>query len=249
MRYFAEIAYNGTRYCGWQRQPNGVSVQEKVEAALSLLLGVGVVVTGCGRTDAGVHASQYFLHFDAATALPEGLMGRLNRMLPADIVVYRLWAVETDWHARFDALRRSYVYHIALRKDPFQAETSWHFPFFQRLDLERVQAAAKVLLSYGSFYPFCKSETDAKTMLCRLSRAEWVLDEGAYRYDFHISADRFLRGMVRLIVGMCLNVGMGKLSLDEVRVALEQQERLRLSWSVPPEGLWLNEVVYPFTAP
>jgi tRNA pseudouridine38-40 synthase len=246
MRYFAEIAYKGTRYCGWQRQPNGVSVQEKVEDALSMLLGGGIAVTGCGRTDTGVHASQYFLHFDTEQAIAEGVVGRLNRILPPDIVVYRIMEAGEAWHARFDAVQRSYVYHIALRKDPFHAETSWHFPFFNRLDLDRVQAAARLLTEYGSFYPFCKSETDAKTMLCRLSRAEWILGES--RYDFHITSDRFLRGMVRLVVGMCLNVGLGKLELGEVREALEAQKRLRLSWSVPPEGLFLNEVVYPFIA-
>ncbi len=246
MRYFAELAYNGTRYCGWQRQPNGMSVQEKLEDTMPTLLGEMVQVTGCGRTDAGVHASQYFMHFDVARPISQGYLGRLNRLLPHDIALYRIFEVAPDAHARFDAVLRSYEYRIALRKDPFRTETSWHFPFFARLDIDKVQQAAGLLRTYDSFYPFCKSETDAKTMRCVLSRSEWILDEAAQRFTFHISADRFLRGMVRLIVGMCLNVGLGQVSIEEVQHALERQERLQKSLSVPPNGLFLTEVRYPF---
>lgn len=245
MRYFTELAYNGTHYCGWQRQPNAVGVQEKLEETLSTLLGATVELTGCGRTDAGVHASQYFAHFDRDEPLPDGLLGRLNRMLPHDIAVYQIHAVAPDAHARFDAIKRSYAYHISLRKDPFYINTAWHFPFFARLDLDRVQQAAALLLEHQSFYPFCKSETDAKTMLCALSRSEWILDEAAQRFTFHIASDRFLRGMVRLIVGMCLNVGLEKVTIEEVRYALENQERLKKSWSVPPDGLFLTAIEYP----
>lgn len=245
MRYFAELAYNGTRYCGWQRQHNALSVQEKLEDAMSAILGGSVETTGCGRTDAGVHASQFFLHFDWEGEIPDGFTGRLNRMLPPDIALYRVFEVEPEAHARFDAVLRSYEYHIALHKDPFRADTSWHFPFFSRLDLEKVQQAAALLMEYESFFPFCKTGTDAKTMRCALSRSEWLLNAEAGRFTFHISADRFLRGMVRMIVGMCLNVGLGQITLDEVRRALEQQERLKKSYSVPPNGLFLTGVSYP----
>ncbi len=246
MRYFAELAYNGTRYCGWQRQPNGISVQEKLENTLPTLLGEMVQVTGCGRTDAGVHASQFFMHFDTERPFEHSYLGRLNRLLPPDIVLYRVFEVAPEAHARFDATLRSYAYHISLRKDPFHTETAWHFPFFKRLDLAKVQQSAQLLLEYEHFFPFCKSETDAKTMRCALSRSEWVLDEAAHRFTFHVSADRFLRGMVRLIVGACLNAGLGKITLDDIRMALERQERMQKSLSVPPNGLFLTEVRYPF---
>lgn len=246
MRYFAELAYNGTQYCGWQRQPSSMSVQEKLETTMSAILGQEIQVTGCGRTDAGVHASQFFMHFDLHRTFEEAFLGRLNRMLPADIALYRVFEVHEEAHARFDAELRSYEYHISLRKDPFHLDTAWHFPFFSRLDMEKVQQAAAILLEFDHFYPFCKSESDAKTMRCALQRAEWVLDQDAYRFVFHISADRFLRGMVRLIVGMCLNVGLGKLHLEEIRHALQHQHRLTKSLSVPPDGLFLTSVHYPF---
>ncbi len=246
MRYFTELAYKGTRYCGWQRQPNAMSVQEKLEDTLPTLLGEMVQLTGCGRTDAGVHASQFFAHFDTQRPFEQAFLGRINRLLPPDIVLYRVWEVTPDAHARFDATQRSYEYHISLRKDPFHADTHWHFPFFARLDMDKVRQAAAVLLEYEAFYPFCKSETDAKTMRCKLTRSEWVLDEVAHRLTFCISADRFLRGMVRLIVGACLNAGLGQLTIDEIRRSLELQTRLAKSWSVPPHGLFLTQVEYPY---
>ena len=213
---------------------------------MSTILGGKIETTGCGRTDAGVHASQYFAHFDWEGPIPNGFSGRLNRLLPPDIALYRVFEAAPDAHARFDAVLRSYEYRILLRKDPFYAETAWHFPFFSRLNLDKVQYAAGLLMEYESFFPFCKSETDAKTMRCALSRSEWILDERAGRFTFHISSDRFLRGMVRLIVGMCLNVGLGQVSIDEVRQALEMEQRLQKSYSVPPNGLFLTEVRYPF---
>lgn len=246
MRYFAELAYNGTQYCGWQRQPNGISVQEKVETALSTLLRSQIEVTGCGRTDAGVHASQYLLHFDLESEFQPEFIGRLNRMLPSDIVLYGVWPVAADAHARFDAVLRSYEYRISLSKNPFEPHMSWHFPFFDRLDMDLVRQVAALLPEHTLFYPFCKSETDAKTMRCILSRSEWIFDEHHGRLVFHISADRFLRGMVRLIVGACLNAGLGQITVAEIREALERQTRIPKSWSVPPDGLFLTEVKYPY---
>ncbi len=245
MRYFSELAYRGTNYNGWQRQPNAPSVQQAIEAAMATILGTAIEVVGCGRTDTGVHASQYFMHFDWDGPFPKEFLRRLNKLLPPDIAIRSIIEVAPDAHARFDATRRSYEYHIVLDKNPFGEDTTWHFPFFDRLDLEKTKAAATLLLAYGAFQPFCKSNTDVHTMECTLYRSEWVLDLEARRYVFHISANRFLRGMVRLIVGMCLNVGLGKLSVDEVKLALDRQVLLKKSWSVPPEGLFLTEVRYP----
>lgn len=245
MRYFAELAYNGAQYVGWQRQPNGVSVQETIEGAFSTILGAEVEVTGCGRTDAGVHASQYFLHFDYERDFPVAFLRRVNKLLPKDIAIYRIFEVAPEAHARFDAHSRSYTYHITFQKDPFAIQTAYFYPYVERPDLAQMQAAAQLLLSYEAFYPFCKSDHDAKTLRCELSRSEWVQNTSQH-LAFHITANRFLRGMVRLIVGMCLNVGLGKLTLLEVKDALNKQTLLPKSWSVPPEGLFLTAVQYPF---
>ncbi len=211
---------------------------------MATILSQPVEVVGCGRTDTGVHARQYFLHFDFAGEFPNEFLRRLNKLLPSDIAIHRIYKVKPDAHARFDATRRSYEYHLVFDKKPFLAETAWHFPFFEKLDLEKTQAAAALLLNYGAFQPFCKSNTDVHTMECTLFRSEWVLEEASRRMVFHISANRFLRGMVRLIVGMTLNVGLGKIELAEVQDALERQVLLNKSWSVPAEGLFLTEVRY-----
>jgi len=243
MRYFAELAYNGTRYYGWQRQPEQISVQEELEKALSTILSEQIGITGCGRTDTGVHARQYFIHFDYEREFPKELVRRLNKFLPSDIAIYRIFQVAPETHARYDAIRRGYQYHLTFQKNPFSQETAYYFPYPKRPDLVKLQEAADLLLQYEDFYPFCKSNTDVKTMKCQLFQAEWEKHK-EHKFIFYISANRFLRGMVRLIVGMSLNVGMGKTSLEEVRQALEGQTRLKQSWSVPPQGLFLTEVAY-----
>lgn len=245
MRYFAELAYNGSRFYGWQRQPGQISVQEVLEDAFSTILGSAIEITGCGRTDTGVHASQYFVHFDFEGSLPNEFTRRINKFLPPDIAIYRIFPVASEAHARYDATRRAYQYHLTFRKDPFRQQTAYFFPFAKRPDIFQLQEAAQLLLDFEEFYPFCKSNTDVKTMKCQLYRAEWEFD-GADQLIFHIAASRFLRGMVRLIVGMCLNVGLGKTSPEEVQQAMEQQTRLKRSWSVPPEGLFLTEIEYPY---
>ncbi len=243
MRYFAEISYDGTAYHGWQRQPGQSTVQAVLEDALRVLLGSETEVTGCGRTDTGVHASQYFFHFDVSEELPAGLPGRLNRYLPADVAVHRLMPVPAGVHARFDAVRRSYTYLLKFEKSPFDYRGVWQYPFAGRPDFQLVNRAAALLLEYQRFGPFCKTHHDARTMDCMLSRSEWVrLPDGGWAY--HVTANRFLRGMVRLIVGMCLNVGTGKVSLGEVRESLDRQTPMPRSWSVPPHGLYLTEVAY-----
>jgi len=245
MKYFAELAYRGANYVGWQKQPNGRSVQETLEDAFSTILNTEIKVVGCGRTDAGVHASQYFLHFEFEGAFPKAFLNRINKFLPKDIAVYRIFEVAPEAHARFDAYERSYVYHITFQKNPFATETTYFYSYPSRPDFEKMQAAAQLLLAYREFYPFCKSDHDANTLVCELSRSEWKHIDNQ-RIAFHITSNRFLRGMVRLIVGMCLNVGAGKVSLEEVKQALDQQMLLKKSTSAPPEGLFLREVKYPF---
>lgn len=244
LRYFAEIAYKGSAFNGWQKQPHSLSIQETIEQKMSLLLGEPLEITGCGRTDTGVHASQYFFHFDWSGNFPKDFLRRLNQLLPPDIAVFRIFEVPAEAHARYDATHRAYTYYISLRKDPFGKDTRYFFPYYHRLNMDLLQEAAALLLQYQDFYPFCKSHTDVKTKRCDLRRAEWVLDETHHLLVFHIAADRFLRGMVRLIVGMCLSVAIGQMSIEEVREALEQQTRLRKSLSVPPDGLFLTEVLY-----
>lgn len=245
MRYFIELAYNGAAYYGWQVQPEQVSVQETITRALALILrSPELEIMGCGRTDTGVHASQYFAHFDFAEEFPRGFVSRLNKFLPKDIAIRRIFPVADDQHARFDAHYRAYQYHLTWQKDPFRQETSFYLYRAQHFDQALIQAAAKLLLEYEAFFPFCKTGSDAKTMRCTLFRSEWEFKDDEWVY--HIAANRFLRGMVRLIVGMCLSVGEGKLSLAQVREALDKQEHLPKSLSIAPEGLFLTEVRYAF---
>lgn len=244
-RYFIELAYNGTSYFGWQRQPGKNSVQQTLEEYMGTILSTELEVTGCGRTDTGVHAKQYFAHFDFDGEFPQEFVRRLNKFLPKDIAVYRIFEVPAESHARFDAYQRSYEYHLSFRKNPFAEHFAYFYPFTQKPDLELMQKAAQLLLKYKEFAPFCKSNHDAKTMLCELSRAEWVFDGNGYDAVFHITSNRFLRGMVRLIVGMCLGVGTGQIELAEVEEALDLQSRLRKAISAPPEGLYLCGILYP----
>jgi len=235
MRYFAELSYKGTNYNGWQRQPNAPSVQQTIEEAFSLILRTPTEIMGCGRTDTGVHASQFFIHFDLAE-IPKGFerdfkktfLNRVNKYLPTDIAIHRIFEVEENAHVRFDAISRAYEYHLIFDKNVFLAETAFRF--------------AKLLLNYDEFFTFCKTKSDAKTMLCDMKRSEWVWEKEGEHLVFHISANRFLRGMVRLVVGMCLNVGLGKVSIDEVKEALDEQKRLKKSLSVAPNGLFLTRI-------
>jgi len=246
MRYFVELAYKGTHYHGWQMQPNASSVQAAIEEAFSTLLQEPIAVVGCARTDAGVHACQYFLHFDTNQKIPTNFLSRINKYLGVDIAFRQIFQVSDETHARFDASKRSYEYHMHFQKDPFLTSQSFYFPYaLDKINMDRLQDAAKLLLlNYNAFAPFCKTRSDVKTMNCQLHRSEWQWLEPQKKLVYHISADRFLRGMVRLIVGMCLNVSMNKLSLNEVKKALENQERMKKNYSVPAEGLFLTEVKY-----
>jgi tRNA pseudouridine38-40 synthase len=244
MRYFLELAYNGTRFCGWQRQPNAPSVQERIEDVFSTILRQPIEILGCGRTDTGVHASYYVAHFDYEKPFPNHFLDRVNKMLGQDIALKRLKSVAPEAHARFDASLRSYEYHITAVKNPFTTETEWHFAMYNKLDFHKMQEAADILRGYQNFAPFCKTHSDAKTMQCDISRAEWIFTDN--KAIFHISANRFLRGMVRLMVGACINIGLGQMCLDDLKQALEEQTPLKKSTSVPPTGLFLTEVKYPF---
>jgi tRNA pseudouridine38-40 synthase len=239
-RYVLELSYNGTNYAGWQRQPNALSVEETIDTTLSTILGEKIKIVGCGRTDAGVHASYYVAHFDFAGVFPAAFLRRFNRFVADDVALLGLYRVPSEFHARFHASGRGYTYRLALHKDPFRPDTVASLPQFVGIDSAKMQAAADVLLEYGDFAPFCKTNSDAFTMKCELTEARW--DFAAEEWTFHISANRFLRGMVRLIVGMCLRVGAGKLSLEDLREGLENQTRLPKPWSAPAAGLYRSKV-------
>jgi len=251
MRYFLRLAYNGYAYHGWQRQPNNATVQQTIEETMGLILGMPIELVGCGRTDSGVHASAYTAHVDTEAIFPDRFLGRLNRMLPDDVVVLAIKKVGPippdgthGLHARFSASHRAYRYDITKVKDPFRQNTTWHYPHFEKLDLAAMNAAAILLMEYTEFAPFCKSNSDAKTMRCDVRRSEWVLAEAGNELHYHIAADRFLRGMVRLIVGACIRVGAGELSIADLRQCMASQTRLPRPLSVPPDGLFLTEVEY-----
>jgi len=242
-RYFIQLSYDGTAYHGWQIQPNGSSVQETVEKALSVVAREAVAVTGAGRTDAGVHASFYVAHFDTENQQLDNdkIIHNLNCLLPADIAVQHILKVEPTAHARFDAMSRTYQYYIIKRKDPFlrqYAAKEARVP-----NLGKMNEAALKLFDYKEFTSFSRLGTDVKTNNCAIELAEWV-DEGS-RYVFTIRADRFLRNMVRAIVGTLLEVGFGKLTIDGFCKIIEAKDRCAAGASVPARGLFLVRIGYP----
>jgi tRNA pseudouridine38-40 synthase len=243
VRYFIEFAYNGKNYHGWQYQPNSISVQEFLNKELSTLLRTETDVTGAGRTDAGVHAKQMFAHFDneEITGIPL-LIQKLNSFLPKDIVVYNLVALHQKAHARFDATARTYEYHIHTYKDAFENEGSWYY--FHPLDVDRMNDAATLLLNFTDFKCFSKTHTDVNTFNCDIKEAFWV--QHGTRLVFTISADRFLRNMVRAIVGTLVNVGLNKITVDDFSNIIKSRDRNKAGLSVPAHGLYLTKVVYPY---
>ena len=244
LRYCIELSYAGTNYCGWQRQPREVGVQQILEEKMSLIFRQPTTVVGCGRTDTGVHASQYFAHFDYPFDLPPNAIYRLNQLLPTDIATKNIFAVAPDFHARFDARLRSYTYFLEKNKNPFLPVGTFQFPLLETLDCAQMQAAAKLLLNYNDFTTFCKTNADNQTMRCEITRSEWHFEKDKMTY--HISADRFLRGMVRLIVGACMSAGEGKISLEDLKLAMENRVPLVRARSVAAAGLYLSEVIYDF---
>lgn len=249
MRYFLEFAYNGTRFCGYQEQPGERTVQSTIEEALATLLRTPTKIVGCGRTDTGVHALQYYAHFDSNLMLNDAFLYKMNSLVGTDIVFYNLIPVHEDAHARFDATSRSYEYVIDIVANPFRQETAFFCKYAASLDIAKMQEAAQLLLEYTDFETFCKTHTDTKTKLCTLCRSVWIFDNKQQQLIYHVTADRFLRGMIRLIVGMCLNVGRGQLSLEEVREALEKQQPLKKALSAPAKGLFLKDIKYEYIIP
>ncbi len=243
-RYFVELAYDGSNYSGWQRQQNAISVQEVIEEKFSQVLQEDIKIVGCGRTDAGVHARQYFMHFDSSENLTEQEHYGLKSVQPKDIAIYDIKLVQNEAHARFDALLREYKYHISIIPSPFNRKYTWATPRARSLDLEKLNIAAKLIGSYKAFYPFCKANSDVETYDCQIKEIGWVVD--GEELLFTVSANRFLRGMVRMLVGACINISEDKLSIEDLKQAMENQTRLETSYSVPAQGLFLNRISYPY---
>ena len=247
-RYFVTFSYDGTRYHGWQIQPNGDSVQQRLQEALSTLLREDICVTGAGRTDTGVHARMMVAHFDtdACFEAEKGINERqlaykLNRLLPYDIAVEKVEKVSQEMHARFSATSRTYHYYIHTKKDPFRRAYSCELHY--ELDFEKMNEAARVLMEYEDFGAFCKAGADVKTTLCRVTEARWIQTSETTWY-FVITANRFLRNMVRAVVGTLIDVGRGRLSLEEFRKVIEGKRRTEAGESMPGNALFLEKIVY-----
>lgn len=241
-RYFIWLSYDGTNYHGWQVQPNGISVQGELQRVLSTLLRQDISITGAGRTDAGVHARVMAAHFEIEADIDcKQLAYKMNRMLPQDIVIDRIEEVSLDMHARFSATERTYHYYIHTRKCPFERHYSCeiHYP----LDFEKMNEAGRILTTYEDFGAFCKAHSDVKTTLCNVTRAEWI-QTGDTTWYFVITANRFLRNMVRAVVGTLVDVGRGRLSLDEFRSVIEGKRRSDAGESMPGNALFLEDVKY-----
>ena len=241
MRYFMQLSYFGENYHGWQRQPRDLSVQEVLEDRLGTLLGAQVDIVAAGRTDAGVHARIMVAHFDWEPPLREDLLHRLNAFLPDDIAVQQIRAVRSNAHARFDALSRTYQYRLIQHKDPFERDRAYYL--IHPLDFEEMNSAAAQLLEYSDFQAFSRVHTDVKTFICDIRHAEWKQEGDAW--IFTISADRFLRNMVRAVVGTLLEVGKGKMTPEDVKSIIKSRDRSRAGASVPAKGLYLTGITYP----
>lgn len=242
MRYFIEIAYLGTGYSGWQKQPNAITVQEVLDDCLSKLLRVDINTMGAGRTDAGVHAKQLFAHFDCNEIedIPY-FCSRINGFLPQDISVTNLYPVAPDAHARFDALSRSYAYYISTVKNPFSIDTAYQI--YKTPDVVAMNKAAALLLNYTDFQCFSRSKTDVKTYHCTIEHAYWEQQDN--QFVFYIKANRFLRNMVRAIVGTLLDIGFGNITQTDFIAIIESKNRKNAGTSAPGCGLFLTQVAYP----
>lgn len=243
MRYFIEFSYNGKNYFGYQIQPKDISVQEELEKALSTILREEIKTTGAGRTDTGVHAKKMFAHFDTDQILHEKLVHQLNSFLPADIGVKKIFQVKDDFHARFDATFRTYEYFISLKKNPFTQDSAWQH-WRRDLDIKKMNEACKILFEYEDFTSFAKLHTDNKTNLCKIYKAEW--EQTGSELKFTVSANRFLRNMVRAIVGTMVDIGAGKIYPEDLRKVIENKNRNSAGTSAPAHGLYLVDVGYEF---
>jgi tRNA pseudouridine38-40 synthase len=244
-RYFIRLAYNGKNYHGWQIQENALTVQDVITRAVQLIWNKDFAMIGCGRTDTGVNATQFYAHFDleeekSLKELDE-LTRRLNRYLPDDIVIYSIFPVHSDLHSRYDAISRTYEYHIHTLKDPFLNESSWFVHL--RLDIELMNRGGDIIKEYLDFTSFSKANVKRKTNLCKISKAHWELS--GHRLIFTITADRFLHDMVRAIVGTLIDLGRHKISIEDLRLIIESKNRCSAGESVPAKGLYLTNVEYP----
>ena len=242
MRYFIEISYLGTNYHGWQSQPNAITIQEITENCLSKILNNPVKLVAAGRTDAGVHAKQMYAHFDSDIIINDikSFEHNVNSFLPKDIVVRKLILVHNNAHARFDALSREYEYHISLKKNPFETDKAYFFK--KSLDIKKMNKCCNIMLQYTNFKSFSKSKTDVKTYDCKIYEAKWMLNENSL--IFKIKADRFLRNMVRAIVGTLIEIGLGKITEKEFKLIIEKKDRQLAGFSVPAHALFLKNIDY-----
>lgn len=243
MRYFLEFAYKGTNYHGWQQQPNAISVQETLTKSLVTILKSEIELVGAGRTDSGVHAKQMFAHFDYDLDIDNNyLIHKLNSFLPKDIAILNLHKVHDKAHSRFDATKRTYQYHIHTHKNAFESHDSWYY--HNNLNIDLMNKACEILFDYTDFECFSKVNTDVNTFNCKIFEANWVKNND--ELIFTISADRFLRNMVRAIVGTMVYVGLEKVSLNDFKTIIESKDRNKAGFSVPAQGLYLTKVEYPF---
>ncbi len=242
MRYFIWFKYDGTAYHGWQVQPNGITVQSELQRCLSLLLHEEITVTGAGRTDTGVHARRMAAHFETEVQFnPAQLAHKLNGLLHQDIAVWQIVPVSDDMHARFSARARTYRYYVHTSKNPFLRYFSLEIHY--RLDYELMNKAGRMLMEYEDFGAFCKAGSDVKTTLCHVTHAQWhQIDEESWYFE--ITANRFLRNMVRAVVGTLVEVGRGRMSLDEFRQVIEGRQRTQAGESMPAKALFLENVQY-----
>lgn len=241
MRYFIKLSYSGKDYFGWQRQPKQITVQEVVEKAISTLLRQRIGIMGAGRTDTGVHAINMYAHFEYGEALPDNLIHKMNSFLPKDIMIQSIFPMIDGAHARFDATERTYHYFVQLGKNPFNFDSTWQLSV--DLDVEQMNAAAQLLLGKQDFSSFAKTHTDVKTHICEVKTAIW--EQNGTEFKFTITADRFLRNMVRAIVGTLIAVGRGKINLEEFADIIAKKDRSFAGGSAPAQGLYLAEVKYP----
>ncbi|MEL7145682.1 MAG: tRNA pseudouridine(38-40) synthase TruA [Bacteroidota bacterium] len=242
MRYFLYLAYNGTNYHGWQVQDNAISVQQVLNESLSTLLRTEINAMGSGRTDTGVHARMQVVHFDVDEPLDQDqLVARLNRFLPKDITIYQLKAVQSDANTRFDAISRQYHYHIHSFKNPFKEKLS--YGFYQSLNVQAMNSACELLLQWKDFECFSRVKTEVNNFYCDIFEAKWLRENEDLL--FSVRANRFLRGMVRALVGTLLEVGQGKVGLGDFNEILKSRDRRRAGRAVPPHGLYLHDIVYP----
>ena len=248
MRYFLKLAYNGKNYFGWQIQPNQISVQEVLTKVLSLLLRENISITGAGRTDTGVHAKEFYAHFDTSCVFTDenklDFICRINSFLPQDIIIYDILKVNENAHARFDAISRTYKYYVTTKKNPFAIEFTHRI--FYTPNIEKMNICCEKMMNYTDFTSFSKTKTQTKTKNCHITKAEWTYNENKELFIFEITANRFLRNMVRAITGTLLDVGKGKTSVNEFCTIIEQKNRCSAGASIPAHALFLEKITYQF---